>query len=86
MSRNRSSGLVIYLGGPFPTRSSGLPSGVVLTHRASNPDDVGILDLATRKTCGTASYPAVRWALTPPFHPYLRMKAVIFCHVTPESP
>ena len=45
-------------------------------HRASSPVEpklpAGILDLATRKTCGTPYRCGVRWALTPPFHPCRR--------------
>ncbi len=48
------------------------------------PLDAGILDLATRKTCGTEYRYPVRWALAPPFHPYPKacaIEAVVFCHV-----
>lgn len=82
--RARRTCLVIYLGVRFPVSSSSLPSGVVeLTLGRAALIDAGILDLATRKTCGATGCPAVRWSLTPPFHPYLLVQeAVVFCHVT----
>lgn len=49
-------------------------------HRASNPDDAGILDLAIRKMCGTTGRPVVRWSLTPPFHPYLKTGGYFLSH------
>ena len=47
------------------------------------PFNVGILDLATHKTCGAPSRGGARWALTPPFHPChpQERRAVVFCHV-----
>ena len=48
------------------------------------PLDADILDLATRRWCGTPCRRGARWALTPPFHPYRQVSAVIFCHLNPE--
>ena len=39
------------------------------------PLNAGILDLATHGRCGTQYRYRARWALTPPFHPYLPMEA-----------
>ena len=50
------------------------------------PLNAGILELATHKACGTRYHYCVRWALTPPFHPYLNVEAVIFCHTTLPLP
>jgi len=49
------------------SRSSGLPPG----RSGEQPLKTGIHDLATRRWCATACRHAPRWALTPPFHPYL---------------
>lgn len=56
------------------------------SHRASSPDGTGILDLATRKVCGMACHHAIRWSLTPPFHPYPASGAVILCHTALRLP
>ena len=48
------------------------------------PLNADILDLATRRWCGTPCRRGARWALTPPFHPYRQVSAVIFCHLNPE--
>jgi len=34
------------------------------------PLNAGIHELATHRWCGTLCHHSVRWALTPPFHPY----------------
>ena len=48
------------------------------------PLTVGIHGLATRKTYGQKTLLPLRWALTPPFHPYLpsqvRVQAVLLCY------
>ena len=45
----------------------------------------GIFGLATRRMCGLRCRHRSRWALTPPFHPYLqKTQAVVFCHIIPD--
>ncbi len=50
--------------------------------------NVGILGLATHKTCGMPHCCDTRWALTPPFHPYQnrRLFSVTLLHSHPRLP
>ena len=45
--------------------SSSLPPG-----KGEQPLNAGILGFATHKACGMPCRHSIRWALTPPFHPY----------------
>ena len=49
------------------------------------PYCAGIHNLTTHKTYGTMCCHTARWALTPPFHPYHLVVAVILCYATPPS-
>ena len=42
---------------------------------------VGIFGLATHRMCGLPGRPGSRWALTPPFHPYLRGGGYFLSHL-----
>ena len=50
-------------------------------HRAGSPTYAGVHGLATHEMYGPPVSPSERWALTPPFHPYLFAQAVIFCYM-----
>lgn len=52
-------------------RSVGLSAAVYPPAAGEQPLNAGLLDLATHKACGTRYHYRARWALTPPFHPYL---------------
>ena len=41
-------------------------------------------DVASDRVYTAVQSPALRWALTPPFHPYLHKQAVIFCCTFPQ--
>ena len=77
--------LVIYLSGALLRRYIAPEREVAAYPPAMDeqPLDAGILDLATHRWCGTPCRHGARWALTPPFHPYHREVAVVFCHLNP---
>jgi hypothetical protein len=50
-------------------------------HRAGSPTCAGVHGLATHEMYGPPVLPSERWALTPPFHPYLFAQAVVFCYM-----
>lgn len=57
-----------------------MPLSIYPSTSDEQPYCVGIHDLSTHDAyCDTVSLP-VRWALTPPFHPYSPRTAVLFCY------
>src|SRR5687767_7710823 len=66
--------MVICLGWPSPTTSSSLPAVVpssLRTRDRCGPHLTAYLALLRLGVAVPPLLPAVRWALTPPFHPYL---------------
>ena len=64
-----STEIIIYLGLPLPTASSGLPA-LLQTSRLPGRWPAMLLDLAPRGVCLAAPVTRKRrWSLTPPFHP-----------------
>ncbi len=70
-----------------------LPTGSDLRRAAYPPamDEqsfaAGVFGVATHRMCGMPCRHGIRWALTPPFHPYLSYQiwqAVVFCHIIPD--
>ena len=69
--RSRS---VIYLTPVSPRIRLSPPSGSCSSlppGKGEQPLIAGILGFATHKACGMLCCHSIRWALTPPFHPYL---------------
>ena len=72
--------MVIYLGRQSPVASSGLPAV-----QRSGQDLTAYLALLRLGVTLPRLLPTARWALTPPFHPYPKNRAVCFLWPCPSS-
>ena len=67
---------------PAPKRRAAYPPAM-----DEQPLAAGVFGLATHRMCGMPCRHGIRWALTPPFHPYRSLgetPAVVFCHICPD--